>query len=1627
MPKRGTWTRLSAPAPAFVRALALRADAGGQLRFARFLDAADPAAVAETCPNVRERAVHEFIDEILDVRATLGLAVGDAAQAELGRDAAKVDAPKGAGDDLEAADDLAVPAVLVAVGARFVGALADRIAANRTHAAVLLTRGAVLTARAHSVATAGAFSTVFRAGKAGLGRREAVAIAAIFADSAIRRARDAIFSGRAKAVPAGFARTAILWAARAALARVAGFVAARLAKTAIERATRAVLEAVVANLVAATQALAAVEWAARAILSRFARGVAARLAHAAVTDAIPASLVLGARPVAASLAEPAIGLARRAGLVGRARAVAAAQRRKIVTRVAEVDRAAAGRKAHGETEHEHQPGEKGASKRGNHRLDDSPELNLPASPESGDACSMLPQECLAAILEKVVVDPSSSLPPSVQKALVLARHLQKRGVELQTSDERRQQAEFERMMQSPTDKATLTQITDQAFRARTPRRAAEQLTHILDVQGVPRFFSPFERAMLKGFQSFGSYLPGVSMPMVKERMRAETANVILPAEHAELAEHLRERARQGVRMNVNYLGEALLGEAAARERFQSYLAALTLPEIEVISVKVSTIDSQITSLGRRHAVKLLADRLELLYRAAAKARFERPDGTRVPKFVYLDMEEYRDLGLTAEAFMRTLERPGLEGVDAGIALQAYIPDSFLVQQQLLAWAKKRIQKGGSPVTVRLVKGANMESERFEASVGGWEQAPFQNKIETDANYKRMLKLALTPDHVAAMRVGVASHNVFEIAYALVLASEQGIESGVQYEMLEGMANHQRRAICELAPDLLLYAPATRREEFISAIGYLIRRLDENTGPENFLRHAFKLEVDSKVWRELEKLFLDSFELQAALPSASRRTQNRNEQPKVFAARVLSTQDFDNDPATEFSLEHNLEWAEALVRDWHSREGQHAVEVPLVLAGEDMFDREIALSFDPSRPGVVVARHRLATSADIDRAIACAVADPKGWRTLGEAERASTLSRVAHELRKARGELIGAALADGGKTVGESDPEIAEAIDFVEYYAATARDFRNLKTVAAKPKGVVAVVSPWNFPVAIPCGGIVAGLAAGNTVIVKPSPHTVLCAYVLCQCFWRAGVPKEALQLAPCSVEDGGRRLVGSSAVDVVILTGGTATALRMLEAKPDMNLLAETGGKNATIVTAMSDRDLAIKHILHSAFGHSGQKCSATSLFVLEGEVYDDPEFQKTLLDAIASLKVGSSWAFDTRLGPLIVPPTGHLLRGLKELDDGESWALLSENLADNPCLYSPAVKWGVRAGSYSHLTEFFGPVLSVMRADDLAHAIQLVNQTGYGLTSGIESLDEREQTYWREHLRAGNLYVNRVTTGAIVLRQPFGGVGKSAFGPGIKAGGPNYVAQLMNFADRSPAPEADKRTPSNEQAVGQLPLERRPYADAGLEQLRAGLQARSAEAASESLARNEDARRLLRALQSYDSSYRTEFGVEHDHFKLVGQDNLRRYQPVPRVHVRVHREDSVFDVVARVAGARTVGAGVVVSLPPRLVHSGLEWLEQAAKSWGAMFAIVEETDAELATRIKERGTDRVRYAGASRVPRAVLDAVGDTGVYVAHAPVLGEGLLELLWYVSEQSISHDYHRYGNLGGRNAEARRAVL
>ena len=1188
-----------------------------------------------------------------------------------------------------------------------------------------------------------------------------------------------------------------------------------------------------------------------------------------------------------------------------------------------------------------------------------------------------------------------------REAAELAREWQEKANDLLTPTEKKVQKKMAHLLTHLTDKVLLTMMFDQSFRSHNYARVADQLNEILRVQGIPNFLNSFEKGLFHLFMHVGRHIPAISVPRVIGRIRQDSRRTIVPGEKAPFMAHLAKRKAEGVRMNINHLGEAVLGEAEASRHLETYIKDLCIPEIEQISIKISTIYSQIQPLAFDQTVEEIEARLIKVYRAARDNTFVRPDGSSKPKFVNLDMEEYRDLEITAAAFMKTLELEEFQSFYAGIVLQAYVPDSYNMMKKITGWAKKRLAAGGAPVNIRIVKGANMEMEQVESSLMNWPLAPYDNKNEVDANYKRMVLFGLEPDNIAAVTLGIASHNLFELAFACTAARHAAASEYITYELLEGMGDHVRRAIQQISGNVLLYAPVAEREQFINAIAYLIRRLEENTSEENFLRYACELSTDSEKWEFLHNQYVAAVQSIESAGTEPFRIQDRS--TEIFSEKCGTFYDgaFSNEPDTDWSRPDNRAWAGAVRDKWMNIASDGPLQVPVVIDGCDLFDGcKTRDGFDPNRydQKIHVFAFAMASVENAVRAIQIAVADPDGWRSMSYKERNAILSKVAMQLRKSRGDLIGAAAINTGKVFSKADVEVSEAVDFAEYYPFTAQAFDEMQNIEVKPEGVGLVISPWNFPIAIPCGGILSMLAAGNTVIFKPASDSVLVAYELCKCIWRAGVSKKTLQFVPCSGASVGPVLTGHPAVNSVILTGSTATGMDMLKARPDIQLAAETGGKNATIVTAMSDRDQAIANIVHSAFSNCGQKCSATSVVILEKELYNDELFRRQLIDAARSMSVGSAWNFKNRLATLIKPPDGDLLRGLTELEPGESWALKPECVDGNPYIWSPGIKWGVQRGSYTHMTEFFGPVLAVMCAADLQEAIDIANQPGYGLTSGIETLDMREQRYWKSRILAGNLYINRGTTGAIVLRQPFGGMRKSAIGAGIKAGGPNYVTQFMDFSERALPPDAGILKDHRLLRVVQeweLKVHWRTLANHA-----------------------SDLKKAARATRSYLYHYESEFGVEKDYFHLRGQDNVVRYLPVGKVLVRVHADDTLFEALARCTAVLASHCSLIVSIPEGLDNDVVTFLRGRECHYLLKGSeLVVETDAAVAARIGQ--VQAIRYATASRVPDEIYRYAAAAGFYIARKPVLMEGRIELLQYFHEQAVSTNYHRYGNLGARN--------
>src|SRR6266404_3365413 len=615
-----------------------------------------------------------------------------------------------------------------------------------------------------------------------------------------------------------------------------------------------------------------------------------------------------------------------------------------------------------------------------------------------------------------------------RRAVDLAETLLREARAGQTPDERGRAERLARLMEDPAGKELTIALTDQAFRSRRPERIADQLHYLLERYGAPRFMEWWERIGLTVGALMGQYLPSLVVPPIVARLRHETESLILPGEDADLRRYLSERRRAGVRLNLNQLGEAILGETEAARRLEAYLSLLARDDVEYISVKVSSVFSQIDLVAFRATVERVAERLRTLYGAAARHRYRHADGRITPKFINLDMEEYRDLDLTVTAFRAVLEEPAFLPLSAGIVLQAYLPDSHRVQRALTEWSLARRARGGAPIKLRIVKGANLAMERIEAAVHGWPQAPYERKIEVDANYKRMLEYGCRPEHAEAVHLGVASHNLFDIGYSLALREAHHVEPWVEFEMLEGMANHQARAVHARAGGLLLYAPVVRAEDFHSAIAYLVRRLDENTAPENFLRHVFGLEPGSPDWDLERDRFLQAFERLDDLSDAPRRKQDRAAETGMAAPDLSAP--FVNEPDTDWALPANREWIERVREAWRERPPETA---PLQIAGELIEGTRQAEGRDRSRPSRVAYRHGLADRAQLDRALDAAGVAQAAWTARPPEERRALLDGAAAVLARRRGDLIGAMIVDGAKTVAEADPEVSEAIDFARYY------------------------------------------------------------------------------------------------------------------------------------------------------------------------------------------------------------------------------------------------------------------------------------------------------------------------------------------------------------------------------------------------------------------------------------------------------------------------------------------------------------------------------------------------------------------------------------------------------------------
>ncbi len=875
-----------------------------------------------------------------------------------------------------------------------------------------------------------------------------------------------------------------------------------------------------------------------------------------------------------------------------------------------------------------------------------------------------------------------------------------------------------------------------------------------------------------------AFAPALVAAPVKANVTSMAGQFVAGATPADLVKRLKRNAGAGIATTIDLLGETVVSETEADAFLQRNLEVLDtvskalagsappcpgdqgpkgpLPRIN-LSVKVSALTPEVHPADPQHSIDALKARLRPILRRAAE----------IGAFINFDMESYAFKDLTLALFRSILgEEEFRAAPSVGIALQAYLRDCERDLLDLVAWARRSRR----PVVVRLVKGAYWDYETTLAGQRGWPVPVWAEKAESDANYEKLSRLLLENADIAS--AAFASHNVRSCAHAIAQADRLGVDPrAYEFQALYGMADELKAALVATGKRVREYCPVG---ELLPGMAYLVRRLLENTSNEGFLR------AKDAGGATGEELLRNPVELLGSRPAA---------------AGAGAAPAFRNAPNTDFTLEKNrARMRGALDKLAKGLGGRH----PIVIAGRRISDREMIPSVNPARPAQVVGHWARATPADADAAVAAARAAWPGWAARAASERAALLDRAAGLIEERRFELNALEVLEAGKPWIEADADISEAVDFCRFYAAQMRELDQPRTTQAvpgesnvevwTPRGVGVAIGPWNFPLAILCGMTVAPLVAGNAVIMKPAEQTTLVAAALMEILAAAGVPPGVVNFVPGFGEDVGARLVAHPGVDFIAFTGSRPvgcmiweTAGRTLPGQANLKkVVCEMGGKNALIIDNDADLDEAIPAALYSAFGYSGQKCSALSrLIVLEG-VHD--RFVERFIAACAAIPVGDPAEAGTLVGPVIDAPSRDKILGL--IEQGKKQARVAFQSPPSAAAQAggyfvpPTVFVGVPRTAAIAREEIFGPVVAIMKARDLDEAFAIATEVDYALTGGLFSRSPSALERARREYRVGNLYLNRGITGAIVERQPFGGFRMS--GAGTKAGGKGYLENFL-------------------------------------------------------------------------------------------------------------------------------------------------------------------------------------------------------------------------------------------------------
>ncbi|MFP4084344.1 MAG: L-glutamate gamma-semialdehyde dehydrogenase [Desulfonatronovibrio sp.] len=843
---------------------------------------------------------------------------------------------------------------------------------------------------------------------------------------------------------------------------------------------------------------------------------------------------------------------------------------------------------------------------------------------------------------------------------------------------------------------------------------------------------------------------------------------------------LHKMRRDNFAFTVDILGEATVSEEEGQQYQQSYLDLLDglakdadkwkaldgsgeydwgyAPKIN-ISIKPSALYSQARPSDFAGSVAAICQRLKPV---ALKAR-------EMGAHLCIDMEQYKFKDITLEVYKRLRSDPDLRDFDQlAIVLQAYLQDTDKDLEELVSWSRKE----ALPIAVRLVKGAYWDYETVIAKQNGWEIPVYTIKAETDAAFERQSRKILENSDICYYACG--SHNIRSIAAVMETARELGVpEKRYEYQVLFGMAEPVRKGLQKVAKRVRLYSPYG---EILPGMAYLVRRLLENTANESFLRQSFAEKA------EIDRLLQDPAIL--AQEERKSREETAKQQKKI--------PDFENQSLADFTLESQREaFPQAIARVRREMGGDY----PLLINNKEVHTDDKLSTYNPADPDEIIGHVCQASTLEVDQALSGARQALPMWRDLSPQDRANYIFKAADIARKDIFKLSAWQVLEVGKQWSQAHGDVAEAIDFMEYYARDMLRLGQPRRMGRAPgevnhlfyqsKGIAAVISPWNFPLAISAGMTSAALVTGNCVLFKPAGVASVIGYGLAEIYRKAGIPDGVFHYIPGRGSIIGDYIVEHPDISLIAFTGSMEVGLRIVNkasvVQPGQQqvkrVIAEMGGKNAIIIDDDADLDEAVLEVVYSAYGFQGQKCSACSRVIVLENIYD--KFVARLVEAAKSIKIGPAEDPANYMGPVVDKSARKNIMEYVELAKKEGNVLLTRDVPEHGCYVPLTIVDGITPQHRIAQEEIFGPVLAVMKAKDFDQAIDWANSTRFALTGAVFSRSPSNLEKARKDFRVGNLYLNRGSTGALVERQPFGGFKMS--GVGSKTGGPDYLIQFLD------------------------------------------------------------------------------------------------------------------------------------------------------------------------------------------------------------------------------------------------------